>query len=410
MTRAGLAFVLAVLASAGAAQAQTGDDPQSSSTPPQATSRTALIEQQQDAKAQTLTPAAPGKAERYVNDLSEIMLSGQMHWHPFWQSAYSGGGFTIGAGYMRFVSPYNTVDFRGSITPSGYKRLEAQLLAPGLFSQRGTLSVLGGWREATQVGFYGFGMSSSLDNRANYSFQQPYLSASLEVFPTRRLFLVRGGVELTQWKQNPGSGDAPSIEQIYTPETLPGLGARPVYWHTQGTIGVDSRPALGYARRGGFYGVTVHDFTDTSSQFGFDQVDYEAIQHIPVLRDSWVISLHGWAQTTYDKSGQTIPFFMMPSIGGGSDLRAYTSWRLRDLNSLVLQAEWRVIVNRFLDMALFYDTGKVAARRTDLDLTDMKDDVGLGFRLHGALATPLRIEFTHGREGFGLVLAASGVF
>ena len=143
---------------------------------------------------------------------------------------------------------------------------------------------------------------------------------------------------------------------------------------------------------------------------GFNQVDYEGIQHIPVLREAWVVSLHAMAQTTYDKSGQTIPFFMMPSIGGGSDLRAYASWRLRDLNSLYLQAEWRVMVNRFVDMALFYDAGKVAARRTDLTLGDMKSDYGLGFRWHGPMATPLRIEVTHGHEGFALVFAASEVF
>jgi hemolysin activation/secretion protein len=116
------------------------------------------------------------------------------------------------------------------------------------------------------------------------------------------------------------------------------------------------------------------------------------------------------AQTTYDTTGQTIPFFMMPSIGGGADLRAYASWRLRDLNSLYVQAEWRVMVNRFMDMALFYDGGKVAAKKSDLDLSGLKSDVGLGFRLHGQLATPLRIEFTHGSEGFALVLAASQVF
>jgi hypothetical protein len=52
----------------------------------------------------------------------------------------------------------------------------------------------------------------------------------------------------------------------------------------------------------------------------------------------------------------------------------------------------------------------VAARRTNLDLSGLMSDVGLGFRLHGPAATPLRIEFTHGREGFGLVLAASEVF
>jgi len=225
------------------------------------------------------------------------------------------------------------------------------------------------------------------------------------------LFVVGGGVEWSQWKQNPGSGDVPSVDEVYTPETLPGLGAHPVYWHTQGTVGIDYRePGAGYTRRGGFYGVTVHDYADQDKTYGFNQVDYEVIQHIPILREAWVVSLHGLARTTYDKSGQQIPFFMMPSSGGGSDLRAYPSWRLRDLNSLLLQAEWRAIVNRFFDMALFYDAGKVAARRADLDLRDMKSDVGVGFRWHGPAATPLRIEFAHGNEGFGIVFAASEAF
>jgi len=394
---------------AGVEQAESGEaEPSAQAADP--SSRAALIEQAQTVKSEHLTPAMQGKAEQQVTRLLDIFLSGQLHWHPFWQSAYSGGGFTLGAGYSTFVSPSNLLDVRGSYTFSGYKRMEAEFLAPELFKRRGTLSVLGGWREATQVGFYGFGMTSSQDHRTNYSFTQPYLSAQLEVFPMRRLFVVRGGIEATQWKQNPGEGTDPSVETAYTSATLPGLGAQPFYWHSQGTVGFESRAARGYARRGAFYGVTVHDFTEQDKLYGFTQVDYEAIQHIPILRDTWVVSLHGLAQTTYDKSGQQIPFFMMPSLGGGSDLRAYASWRLRDLNSLLLQAEWRVIASRFIDMALFYDAGTVSARRNDLDLHDMKTDIGLGFRLHGAAATPLRIEFTQGSEGFGIVLAASHAF
>jgi hypothetical protein len=372
--------------------------------------RAGVIEQAEQEKAAVLKPAAAGKAEAYVTNLADLFLTGQIHWHPFWQSAYAGGGFTIGAGYMRHVSSYNTLDVRGSITPSGYKRLESEFIAPDLFKRRGTLNVVGGWREATQVGFYGFGMTSKKDNRADYSFQQPYLNATLQVFPAKNAFMLRGAAEITQWKQQPGKGEAPPVDQIYTPQTLPGLGTAPVYFHTQGAIGFDSRTAPGYTRRGGLYAVTLHDYTDTDGALGFKQVDYEAIQHIPILREAWVISLRAWAQTTYDKDGQQIPFYMMPSLGGGSDLRAYASWRLRDLNSLMLQGEWRVMVNRFLDMALFYDAGKVAAQRSDLTLSGMKSDVGLGFRLHGRLATPLRIEFTTGNEGFGLVLAASQAF
>jgi hypothetical protein len=391
--------VLIVLCHAVAASAQD------------ATSRAALIEAAEQAKAETLRPAAQSKAEAYVSRLFDSFLNGQVHWHPFWTNAYSGGGFTVGAGYTHYVSAYNTIDVRGSITPSGYKRIEAELVAPGLFTRRGTLSVLGGWREATQVAFYGFGMTSTKENQTNYSFTQPYLDAALEVFPTRRLWVVRGGLQVTQWNQGAGKDDeVPSVDQVYTPETLPGLGAAPVYVHTQGTIGFDSRPARGYTRRGGFYGVTVHDYADSDQAYGFNQVDYEAIQHIPILREAWVIALHGLVRTTYEKSGEQIPFFMMPSFSGGSDLRAYGSWRLRDRHTLLLQGEWRATVNRFLEMALFYDAGKAAARRSDLTLSGMKGDFGLGFRFHGPMTTPLRIELTKGNEGFGLVLAASQVF
>jgi hypothetical protein len=389
---------------------QPSEQSQGQAQPPPPDSRVGLIEQQQAEKAAALTPAKPGAAEAYVTRISDAFLSGKMHWHAFFQNAYSGGGFTLGAGYTQFVSPNNTLDVRGSLTFIGYKRIEAEYIAPNLFGRRATFNAFGGWREATQVGFYGFGMASTVDARTNYSFQQPAASAALLVRPARNPFFVRGGLEVTQWKQAPGEGDVPSVETKYTPATLPGLGTQPVYYHTIGTVGVDSRPSPGYARTGTLLQATIHDYTDQDGAQGFQELDYEAIQHIPLVREAWVISLHGLLQTAYSKSGQQIPFFLMPSIGGGSDLRAFASWRLRDLNSLMLQAEWRVIVNRFLDMAVFYDTGRVANRLDALKFNDLKNDVGLGFRFHGPAATPLRIEFAKGNEGFSLVLGASQAF
>jgi len=399
--------VLIGLVLAGSASAQEQEQEQEQDRTPD--SRTAVIEQAQAAKAEHLTPAAAGKAEAYFTRISDMLLSGQMNWHAFWQNAYSGGGFTLGAGYTKYVSSYNLLDVRGSYTFSGYKRAEAEFIAPELFERRGRLSVLGGWREATAVNFYGLGQTTKTEDLVSYGFTQPYLNASLEIFPWKKLFTVTGGVEVSQWNQGAGSAGS-SIETKYTPETLPGLGASPIYLHTQATAGLDSRPARGYARRGGFYGVTVHDYTDRDGAFGFNQIDYTAIQHIPMLREAWVLAFRAFAQTTYDKSGQQIPFFMMPSFSGGSDLRAYSSWRLRDLNSLLLQGEWRANANRFLEMALFYDVGKVAARRSDLDLHGMKSDYGIGFRFHGAIATPLRIELAKGNEGYVLNFSASQVF
>jgi hypothetical protein len=378
---------------------------------PETATRASLIEQAREEKAAAAQPYKPGAAEKYLDYAENFLKSGQLHWHPFFNSAYAGGGFTVGGGYMQHVGSYNLLDFRGSITPSGYKRVEAAFTVPGLsFGRRFNLSLLGGWREATQVGFYGIGTSTSPDSRVNYGFKQPYGSASLDLFPARRLLVLRAGFEASQWQQTSGSGSVPSIETVYTPATLTGLGATVSYLHSQGTVGIDWRPSPGYARRGGFYGVTFHDFADPDNAYGFKQVDYEAIQHIPVLREAWVLSFRGFVETTTAKSGEQVPFFMLPSAGGGSDLRGFSSWRFRDRNSLLLQAEWRIMVNRYVDMAVFYDAGKVAANRSDLNLDGLKTDGGLGFRFHGPLATPLRIDFAKSNEGLSIVFAASAVF
>jgi outer membrane translocation and assembly module TamA len=68
------------------------------------------------------------------------------------------------------------------------------------------------------------------------------------------------------------------------------------------------------------------------------------------------------------------------------------------------------MVNRYVDMAVFYDTGKVAAHTSDLNLDHLKHDAGLGFRFHGPISTPLRIDIATGSEGLSIVWAASASF
>ena len=201
-----------------------------------------------------------------------------------------------------------------------------------------------------------------------------------------------------RWSQEPGEGSFPSVETRYTPDELPGLGAEVTYVHTQGTVGLDWRTSPGYTRRGGFIGATLHDYRDQDKNFGFQMVEYEAIQHLPILRETWVLSFRGRVQTAHEKDGQQTPFFMLPALGGGSSLRGYSSWRFRDQNSLLLQAEWRIMVNRYFDMAFFYDAGKVTARTSDIDFDGLKDDYGFGIRFHGPFATPLRVEVARSRE------------
>ncbi len=62
-------------------------------------------------------------------------------------------------------------------------------------------------------------------------------------------------------------------------------------------------------------------------------------------------------------------------------------------------------------MALFYDTGKVAERRDDLDFKDLKDSYGIGMRLIGVQGYAFRIEAASSRENnLRLIFSAGGAF
>jgi outer membrane translocation and assembly module TamA len=68
------------------------------------------------------------------------------------------------------------------------------------------------------------------------------------------------------------------------------------------------------------------------------------------------------------------------------------------------------MVNRFLDTAVFYDGGKVAARRADLDFDGLRNDYGFGVRFHSPFATVFRVDVARSREGTRLVFATSPAF
>jgi hypothetical protein len=371
-------------------------------------SRTAEIAAEQARKAAELRPREPGLAERWVVTLQREFLADPAGLYPYFASVYSGGGFTLGAGYRQFFGDRTHWDVKGLYSFKNYKFIELSTDSWGHAGGRLDLHGRAGWRDATQVAYYGLGIESP-DLRSNFRMKQSYFGGDLQARPGG--FTVFGaGVAYEDYTLEEGAGSAPSIEEIFTPDTAPGLGASPTYLHSTASGGIDWRPAAGYARRGGLYQITYHNFADRDETFSFDRIDGEIVQHLPILRENWVISLHGLVQTTLDDD-DIVPYFLLPSLGSGSTLRAYPSWRYRDRHSLLLSGELRWIPNRLaLDMALFYDMGKVTPRWDDLSLDGLKSNVGIGIRFHNLIATPLRIELAQGREGLHLVFAGSAAF
>ncbi len=207
-----------------------------------------------------------------------------------------------------------------------------------------------------------------------------------------------------------GEGGEPSIETIYTPQTAPGLGADPDYIHSQLGVGIDWRKSPGYTRNGGLYYATLHDYHNTNGgTYSFQRLDVDLIQHIPLLRENWVLVGRASGQTTLNDN-DLIPYFLLPALGSGSTLRAFKADRFRDRHSMVMSAEIRWIPGNAIDMAFFYDAGKVTSRRRDFSFKALKSDVGFGIRFHGLISTPLRVDVAVGNEGWKLVISGSAAF
>ena len=83
------------------------------------------------------------------------------------------------------------------------------------------------------------------DDRANYSFQQPYGRRRSTSGRRGGCCSSAAGSSTRSGIRRPGEGTAPSVEEVYTPATLPGLGAKVTYLHTQGTVALDWRTAAG---------------------------------------------------------------------------------------------------------------------------------------------------------------------
>jgi hypothetical protein len=290
-----------------------------------------------------------------------------------------------------------------------YKLVEGAAISKGHLNKRVSFGSHVGWKDATQVAFYGLGTSSKEENRANFRFQETYVDGFVDFRP-RRWIPIAATVGYEHWNTLEGKGSYPSIETRYNSQTAPGLGVDPGYVHTKVSGGIDWRQSPGYTRRGGLYEVAFHDYYNTGGgAYSFQKLTGEAIQYLPLLRETWVLAARGRVETTLNDN-QAVPYFLLPSLGNGNTLRAYSTDRFRDRHSMLMNAEFRWIPAVGLDMAVFYDAGKVTSYRHDLSFKGLKSDVGIGARFHGPFATPLRVDFAVGNEGWRIVVSGGPVF
>jgi hypothetical protein len=356
-------------------------------------SRDAQLAAQQAEKATRLRPYEPEHLEKRFETLGTLISRKERRFYPFIGSAFDGGGIALGPGYRTRYADTGRIDAHAAWSVRNYKAAEASLTLPALASDRLSVGFSGHWVDAPDVAFYGVGNDSLEANRTGLEYRATTVGV-FSRFEPAPLFAVGGGLDVIDMKMSAAA------------ESRARAVASPLYGRTHVFAEVDSRTSENYTRRGGLYRVQWSDYRQTNgSSHSFRRLDAEVRQFVPILRENWVIATRALVSSTMTDNGQEIPYVLLPDLGGNRTLRGYSAWRFRDRERLLLTGEYRWTAGQLVDMALFVDAGKVAARASDLNLRDLTTTYGIDVSIHTPTSTAVRVELARTPDGNSLVLA-----
>ena len=349
---------------------------------------------EREKKQQAVTPNRPDALQRgldYVEDRALHLLT-RDGFYPKLGSLTTGSGFAFGVGYrdrtmfaQRGVAEVWTA---GSLKK--YWAVQARVAFPELAHRRLMTEVIADLREYPRELFFGLGPDSRRQDEIRFNLRKSEVTgrAGLRIAPA----LMVGG-NLGRFSPKTAAGDID-------------------YLRSGGFVDVDYRQPLN-ARRGGWYRIDFSHFDDSDNgRQSFDRVDVDVRQYVGFFAERRVIALRGWVSSTTPSDGSDgVPFYLMPFLGGNDSLRGFRNYRFRGPHALLLQAEYRWEIWSGLDGAFFYDAGKVAMRRADLNLKHLESDYGFGFRFNTDNGVVARVDAAFGsKEGKHLHIVFGGVF
>jgi hypothetical protein len=375
--------------------------------------RADVIREEQAARQQQLRPPESNGVERLLDRLEDwgLITGAPRGFYPWFGSVYPGGGFAAGLGGRKAFGDDGSLNAFGAYSINTFARGQVDLALPTFVRNRARITLSGRYIDAPNVRHFGVGNESQQDDQTRFGYTPITGGANLDIDVVGPL-TIGGGVQYHDITTS-GGRTYPSIEDIFSPANTPGLELSSFgYVNATARAAFDWRRPPGYSGKGGLIRAQFDDFREQDNDlYSFQQLEGEVVQLIPILRANWVIALRGLATVTDLEESGSVPYFLLPALGGGSTLRGYPDFRFRDRNRMLMTAELRWTPARFLDMAIFYDTGKVAARRADLDFKDLKESWGIGMRLVGVQGYAFRVEAAHSRENnVRLIFSAGGAF
>lgn len=342
-----------------------------------------------------------------------IVLTNREGLYPKLGSLATGSGFAYGVGFRdrNLLDERAILDVWAATSTRVYWATEARLTFPKLANKRLLVETWAAHRDYPQEDFFGIGPDSQRDRQTSYAIRSNLFGArgGVRLHP---IVLAGGGLEYLTPRLGEGTDSrVPTITTLFDRSTTPGIGESVDYLRSMAFLEIDYREPKN-ARRGGWYRLDFSRFDDrTDGRFTFNRVDADIRQFVGLLADRRVLAGRLFVSTSDTDPGQAMPFYLMPTLGGNDTLRGFREYRFRGPHAILAQGEYRYEIWSGLDGALFYDAGKVANVRSDLNFKDLETDYGFGFRFNTNEAILFRVDAGFGsRDGKHLYIVFGGIF
>jgi outer membrane protein assembly factor BamA len=286
------------------------------------------------------------------------------------------------------------VEKLGSVERSRFSRLRLY------FSAR--------FRDRTDESFYGSGPSTNQQDRRRYRVKDTVgeVVAGYQ-FSERFGWIFKFGAvnhSLAYGRSWPSLDDPPSLEP-------PGKSNPPNYFRSAASLIFDFRDHPGVPHSGFLVVFDWQRWNQSNGEsFNFSRYGADIRGYIPLGSTQRVLALRSVFVNSDPDKGNSVPFFLQPSLGGGESLRGFDSFRFQGDKMVLAQIEYRWEASRRWEFALFADTGTVANKGSKLSVDDLKTDWGGGVRFKSSRTTLIRIDQAFSNEGVKTQVRFSAVF
>ena len=386
----------------------------------QATSRTEQMEQIRTDKQARLWPEhTPGLVKRMSQyterGLLEGVRSGKGANGPqiVLGGMRSGNGTSFGVGYRRIDLWSERLAFR--VTARGTPKLaymfDLQVESPRLNTDRFELKLYTKYENSPQMDYYGPGPDSSKSNRSSFRLEDVEVNLEGRIRVWRKFYVgAVGGSYVANTGKGKRSG-FPSTDEIFGAAQTPGLLEQSRFLRGGGILEYDWRDNPGGPRSGGhYYARHLRYWDQRLGLHSFNRLEIGAEQYFPYWNRTRVVALQAVAIGAWTGDGQTVPFYLQPTLGGNQLLRGFDRYRFYDQSAFHVAAEHRWHVFSNMHAALFFEGGKVASKVSQLNFHNLEYSGGIGVRFTIQDTVIMRIDNAVSREGYRFMWTFSNMW